>query len=71
MVSLLLVLLSSTVAVPEGGMPGKYCDEVAFELMEYNKEFNAFSMEEIEDIVGSCEGWEERYESQLADQEDK
>ena len=43
-------------------MGGIYCDEVAREIIEYNRETGAFSQEQLEGMIGRCEVWEDGYE---------
>ena len=43
-------------------MGGIYCDEVATEIIEYNRETGAFTQEQLESMIGRCEVWEEEYE---------
>ena len=57
MVSLFFLLDPN--ATPMGGI---YCDEVATELIEYNRETGAFSQEQLESMIGKCEIWEDTYE---------
>ena len=57
MVSLFFLLDPN--AAPMGGI---YCDEVATEIIEYNRETGAFSQEQLEAMIGRCEIWEETYE---------
>jgi len=47
---------------PDYSMNGIYCDEVATEIIKYNRETNAFSEDEVMSLIGNCELWEERYE---------
>ena len=46
-------------------MGGIYCDEVATEIIEYNRETGAFSQEQLEAMIGRCEIWEEVYEEEV------
>ena len=47
---------------PVGEMPGIYCDEIMEVIYEYQEETGAFTEEEMEGFLKSCDGWEEEYE---------
>ena len=46
-------------------MGGIYCDAIATELIEYNRETGAFTQEELEGLIGTCEIWKEVYEEEV------
>lgn len=48
-----------------GPLAGIYCNEVYEVLMEYQEITGAYTMEEIEQMMSRCDGWEEKYEEDV------
>ena len=60
-----LLSLMSLLDAQRQPMGGIYCDEVASELIEYQQQTGAFTQEQLKDLIGNCEIWEEEYEEEV------
>ena len=62
---ILELLTVANLISPGESMGGIYCDEIIEEIVSYQLSTGAFSEEQIEGLIGRCEGWEEAYEDAL------
>ena len=60
-----LFILLPFLLQPSVPMGGVYCDGVALELIRYNEEQGVWTEEELSQLIGNCEVWEENYEESL------
>lgn len=66
-----LLTLFSLFRPDNGQMGGMYCDEIAVEILDYQRETDAFSEEDLEKLIGNCEIWEEGYEERVESGEER
>ena len=66
-----LLTLFSLFRPDNGQMGGIYCDEIAVEILDYQRETGAFSEKELEKLIGNCEIWEEGYEERVESGEER
>ena len=60
-----ILLLLPFLLQPREPMPGIYCDDVAMQLIEYNEERGVWTEEQMKDLIGNCEVWEEGYDDRV------
>ena len=66
-----LLTLFSLFRPDNGQMGGMYCDEIAVEILDYQRETGAFTEKELEKLIGNCEIWEEGYEERVESGEER